>query len=106
MGSSMTENMRHLVIESPNRLAWRETQRPTLQSGLDAIVRPIVVGRCDLDVGLVRGLAAIGFISKVLPITRTAERPTADGACARLVPCPQLRAWTHKLQSFRLRRRH
>jgi threonine dehydrogenase-like Zn-dependent dehydrogenase len=56
----MTESMRHLVIESPGRLAWRETRRPTLQSGLDAIVRPIVVGRCDLDFGFVRGLAPIG----------------------------------------------
>ena len=55
----MTESMRHLVIEAPGRLVWRETQRPTLQSGLDAIVRPIVVGRCDLDVGFVRGLAPI-----------------------------------------------
>jgi alcohol dehydrogenase len=51
--------MRHLVIEAPGRLAWREAQRPTLQSGVDAIVRPIVVGRCDLDVGFVHGLAPI-----------------------------------------------
>ncbi|HEY8540584.1 MAG TPA: alcohol dehydrogenase catalytic domain-containing protein [Steroidobacteraceae bacterium] len=55
----MTEGMRHLVIETPGRVAWRETRRPTLQSGLDAIVRPIVVGRCDLDVGFVRGLVPI-----------------------------------------------
>jgi threonine dehydrogenase-like Zn-dependent dehydrogenase len=52
--------MRHLVIEAPGRLTWRETQRPTLQSGIDAIVRPIAVGRCDLDSGFVRGLAPIG----------------------------------------------
>jgi alcohol dehydrogenase len=51
--------MRHLVIEAPGRLAWRETQRPKLQSGLDAIVSPIAVGRCDLDTGFVRGLAPI-----------------------------------------------
>jgi threonine dehydrogenase-like Zn-dependent dehydrogenase len=51
--------MRHLVIEGPHRLAWRETQRPMLQSGLDVIVRPIVVGRCDLDVGFVRGIVPI-----------------------------------------------
>lgn len=55
----MTEIMRHLVIEAPGRLAWRETRRPTLQSGLDAIVRPIAVGRCDLDSGFVRGFAPI-----------------------------------------------
>lgn len=51
--------MRHLVIEAPGRLAWRETQRPQLQSDHDALVRPIVVGRCDLDTAFVQGLAPI-----------------------------------------------
>lgn len=44
----MTERMRHLVIEGPYRLAWRETQRPTTSSGLGTTVRPDIVGRCDL----------------------------------------------------------
>jgi len=55
----MTETMRHLVIEAPGELTWRETRRPQLQTGLDAIVQPLVVGRCDLDTGFVRGLAPI-----------------------------------------------
>jgi len=56
----MTETMRQLVFAAPRQLAWRETQRPHLRTGLDAIVRPLVVGRCDLDTGFARGLAPIG----------------------------------------------
>lgn len=52
-------SMRQLVIEQPGRLAWRECARPRLQSGLDAVVRPLVVGRCDLDVAFVRGVVPI-----------------------------------------------
>lgn len=51
--------MRQLVFESPGRVAWRETARPRLQSSIDAIVRPVVIGRCDLDAGFVRGLVPI-----------------------------------------------
>lgn len=51
--------MRHLVFDSPGTLAWREVAPPRMQSGLDAIVRPVVIGRCDLDTGFVRGLAPI-----------------------------------------------
>lgn len=48
--------MRHAVFVSAGRVEWRETPDPTLRSDLEALVRPIVVGRCDLDVALVRGL--------------------------------------------------
>jgi threonine dehydrogenase-like Zn-dependent dehydrogenase len=51
--------MRHLVIEQPGRLAWRECARPRLRSNVDALVRPLAVGRCDLDVAFVRGVAPI-----------------------------------------------
>jgi threonine dehydrogenase-like Zn-dependent dehydrogenase len=50
---------RQLVIEQPGRLAWRECARPRLQSNVDALVRPLVVGRCDLDVAIVRGVVPI-----------------------------------------------
>jgi threonine dehydrogenase-like Zn-dependent dehydrogenase len=56
---AMSEPMKHLVFESAGRLAWRETPRPQLQSAVAAIVRPLVVGRCDLDMGFVRGVAPI-----------------------------------------------
>lgn len=51
--------MQHLAIERPGRLTWREAPRPRLQTQLDALVKPIVVGRCDLDVAFVRGVVPI-----------------------------------------------
>lgn len=41
--------MKHLVFLSPGKLEWRETASPTVQSENEALVKPIVVGRCDLD---------------------------------------------------------
>jgi alcohol dehydrogenase len=51
--------MRHLVIDQPGRLAWRECARPRLQTNVAALVRPLVVGRCDLDVAFVRGIVPL-----------------------------------------------
>jgi threonine dehydrogenase-like Zn-dependent dehydrogenase len=51
--------MRFLAFERPGVLGWRETAAPKLSSDLDAIVAPVVVGRCDLDVAFVRGAAPI-----------------------------------------------
>jgi threonine dehydrogenase-like Zn-dependent dehydrogenase len=48
-------SMQHAVFVAPGQLEWRETHKPELQSSLDAIVRPIVVGRCDLDTMYVTG---------------------------------------------------
>ena len=41
--------MRQLMFVKVGRLEWREVPEPTLQSPLDALVRPIAVARCDLD---------------------------------------------------------
>lgn len=49
--------MRQLTFVEPGKVEWREVPTPRLQSALDALVRPVVLGRCDLDVGFVRGLA-------------------------------------------------
>ena len=51
--------MQQVVIEGPERLAWRECPRPALQTQFDALVKPIVIGRCDLDVAYVRGVVPI-----------------------------------------------
>lgn len=48
--------MRHAVFVEPGKLEWRETPDPVLQGPSEAIVRPLVVGRCDLDVAFVKGL--------------------------------------------------
>ncbi len=41
--------MRHVVFLAPGRLEWRDTPDALLQGPDEAIVRPIVIGRCDLD---------------------------------------------------------
>lgn len=41
--------MRELNLVAPGRLAWRRRPEPRMESDEDAIVRPIVVGRCDGD---------------------------------------------------------
>lgn len=49
--------MRELVFEGVSRLAWREAAAPVLHDPSEALVRPLAVARCDLDVAIVRGTA-------------------------------------------------
>ncbi|MBY0304917.1 MAG: alcohol dehydrogenase catalytic domain-containing protein [Sphingomonas sp.] len=49
--------MRQLTFVRPGLVEWREAATPALASADAALVRPTVLGRCDLDVGFVRGLA-------------------------------------------------
>jgi threonine dehydrogenase-like Zn-dependent dehydrogenase len=55
----LTRTMQECVIDRPGVLRWRECPSPQLLTGIDAIVRPLVVGRCDLDVAFVDGLLPI-----------------------------------------------
>jgi threonine dehydrogenase-like Zn-dependent dehydrogenase len=48
---------RQLTFVHPGLVEWREVADAIIQTGLDALVRPLVLGRCDLDVGFVRGVA-------------------------------------------------
>ena len=48
--------MRHAVFVGTGHVEWREVPDLRLEGDLEALVRPLVVGRCDLDVALVRGL--------------------------------------------------
>jgi threonine dehydrogenase-like Zn-dependent dehydrogenase len=48
--------MRHVVFVAPGKLEWREAPDPVLGGPGEALVRPLVAGRCDLDVAYVRGL--------------------------------------------------
>lgn len=48
--------MKHAVFVKPGLIEWRETPAPQLQGPREALVRPLVVGRCDLDVAYARGL--------------------------------------------------
>jgi threonine dehydrogenase-like Zn-dependent dehydrogenase len=49
--------MRQLTFVRQGLVEWRDVADATIQTGLDALVRPLVLGRCDLDVGFVRGVA-------------------------------------------------
>lgn len=48
--------MRGLVSRGPNRLAWEEVPTPELVESRDALVRPVAVARCDLDLAIALGL--------------------------------------------------
>src|SRR5688572_839887 len=47
--------MQQLTLTGPLALEWQEVAEPVLQSVHGAIVRPIAVGVCDFDRGLVSG---------------------------------------------------
>ena len=47
--------MRQLTFEDVGRYAWREVPEPQLTAPQQALVRPLVVACCDLDVGVSQG---------------------------------------------------
>ena len=49
--------MRQLTFVRPGFVEWRDVADAAIRIGLDALIRPLVLGRCDLDVGFVRGVA-------------------------------------------------
>jgi threonine dehydrogenase-like Zn-dependent dehydrogenase len=51
--------MMELNLIKPGTLEWRETPEPRLEGDGEAIVRPLAVATCDLDLLLVRGAAPI-----------------------------------------------
>lgn len=48
--------MRQVVFVEKGKLEWRETADAILRGENEAVVRPTIVGRCDLDVAFARGL--------------------------------------------------
>lgn len=53
----MSTAMRALHFLEPGRLAWRDVPEPTLDAPAAALVRPLAVARCDLDLAVLRGEA-------------------------------------------------
>jgi threonine dehydrogenase-like Zn-dependent dehydrogenase len=47
--------MRQLTFEDAGRYAWREAPDPTITSPQQALVRPLLVACCDLDVAVTQG---------------------------------------------------
>ena len=48
--------MRQLVFEEAGRYAWRDAPDPEISDAKQALVRPLMVACCDLDVGVAEGL--------------------------------------------------
>ena len=48
--------MRTLVFLEAGRLKWQEAPDAAIETADDALVRPLAVAACDLDVALLRGL--------------------------------------------------
>src|SRR5262249_22021840 len=59
-GVSMT--MRQLSFVEPNRLEWHEVPRPRVAAETDALVRPVAVARCDLDLYVATGTGTRGRV--------------------------------------------
>src|SRR5260370_32354106 len=49
--------MRHLTYVGPNLREWWDAREPRLQDDRDAIVAPLAVTRCDLDLSIATGVA-------------------------------------------------
>lgn len=49
--------MRQLTFVQPGKVEWREAPDARITAAVEAVVRPLVLGRCDLDVGFLAGKA-------------------------------------------------
>ena len=47
--------MRQLVFLGPGQAVWQESTEPVIAGALEAIVEPVAVATCDLDVAVLRG---------------------------------------------------
>jgi threonine dehydrogenase-like Zn-dependent dehydrogenase len=51
--------MKQLTLVEPERVEWTEVAAPSLEEADDALVRPLAVALCDLDIQIIRGEAPI-----------------------------------------------
>jgi threonine dehydrogenase-like Zn-dependent dehydrogenase len=73
--------MRQLTITDDRSIEWQETADPLLREANDALVRPLAVALCDLDISIVRGAApmpapiALGheFVAEVVQVGAMTE---------------------------------
>jgi threonine dehydrogenase-like Zn-dependent dehydrogenase len=52
--------VKQLTFLEPGRLEWREVDEPRLERDREAIVRPLAIATCDIDLAFVRGVAPAG----------------------------------------------
>ena len=81
--------MRQLTYVRPNLLEWWDVPEPRLQDDRDAIVAPLAVTRCDLDLSIATGKA--GFAGPFAIGHEAAGVVTAVGGSVRcFVPGDQV----------------
>src|SRR4051794_20080559 len=51
--------MQQLTFVGPRTLEWHDVADPTLSTPASALVRPVAVATCDLDLGIVTGEAPL-----------------------------------------------
>lgn len=51
--------MRELTFVGPSKIEFRDKAEPALEGPTQALVRPLAVARCDLDLGMARGLVPV-----------------------------------------------
>ncbi|MBO3675313.1 zinc-binding dehydrogenase [Streptomyces sp. NEAU-YJ-81] len=104
----MADSMQSLWFVEPGRLEWREVPTPVLKGDADALVRPVIAGRCPLDVPILQGRLpvppgyAIGHnaVAEVVAIGDTVTGVAVGDlvvvppelSCGQCAPC--LRGWT------------
>lgn len=105
--------MQQLTYIKPGTLEWHDVPAPTVQSDRDAIVRPLVVARCDLDLyvatGVVKYPGPFAFGHETIAEVVDAGLMAGIGPGARVVVPFQLscgdcdncrRRWTNSCPSF------
>lgn len=83
----MEGDMQQMIFVEPGRLDWEDVPAPVLDSPEQAIVKPMVMGRCDLDVLYVKGLMPLAtgepigheIIGKVVALGANAASRFSEG---------------------------
>ncbi len=51
--------MKQLTFINTGNIEWWDVDEPKITAGTDALVRPLVVARCDIDFGIARGIVPL-----------------------------------------------
>ena len=105
--------MRQLTFIKPGAFEWQDVPAPTLKADTDAIVRPIAVARCDLDLYIAAGVVpypgpfAFGHEAVAEVVDAGAKAGVVKGervvvpfqlSCGRCDPCR--RGFTNTCQAY------
>ena len=99
--------MQQLTFVRRGKLEWREVPEPVLEGGQDAIVRPLIAARCDLDFFVVMGMFPIfegpfpighEFVGVALEGPNEGQRPvifqTLGNSSSQFFELPSIIQWS------------